>query len=263
MNPVIPIIIKTAVVAGVVGGVIVMSKLEPLKKRVKNFFPDWGSDGDDEDTRNPHSVDVVPMRGGKTKVNTDLQRQLAESQERARQLENQIKELRTENLKMRAEVEKLTQNLKETVKLEFSFSRLLQWLQKQHGKKVCEGTTADMAELISLLSVNGLAVEKDYEQNPEGFIRVKDMNVAAPEVNLPMITREDDIILKGIVKVPMSFAGAEPPVEQMKPEIHGEHQSFEPECNGPVVLANPVSDKSEKDDDFDDDFIVTEERTKK
>lgn len=259
MNPVIPIIIKTAVVAGVVGGVIVMSKLEPLKKRVKNFLPDWGSDGDDEDTRNPHSVDVVPMRGSKTKVNTDLQRQLAESQERARQLETRIKELRTENLKMMAEVEKLTQNLKETVKLEFSFSLLLQWLQKQLGKKVCEGTTADMAELISLLSVNGLAVEKDYEQNPEGFICVKDVNVTAPEVSLPMITRKDDIILKGIVKVPMSFAGAEPPVEQMKTEIHREDRSFDPECEEPVASA---SSGSVEEDDFDDDFIVTEERTK-
>ena len=189
----------------------------------------------------------------------DLREKSANAEERVQQLESQMKELRSENLQKKADVEILMQKLENAKQLEFSFLELLKWLQKMLGK-VTEGETAkDMEDLISILAKYGLTVDKNYEPGREGFICVKDMYVAAPEVSLPAIARQDDIILEGIVKVPITFAGAEPPVEQTKSETPNEGFASD-NSEG----TSPVHENGAVFSDDDDDFIVTPiERPKK
>ena len=164
---------------------------------------------------------------------------------------NQLKELRSENHKTKTDLEKNSQKMEEAKRIEVSFLKLLQWLQKLLGKKTCKETVSDITELISLLSANGLTIDRNYEPGREGFICVKDMFVTAPEVSLPVIARGDNIILEGIVKVPMSFAGAEPPVEQMNPV------SLEDTPSDKDEKQTVVAEAEESASDIDDDFIVT------
>lgn len=182
----------------------------------------------------------------------DLREKTANPEERVQQLESQMKELRSENLQKKADVEILMQRLEDAKQLEFSFLELLRWLQKMLGKVTGEVTAGDMENLVSILAKYGLTVDKNYEPGREGFICVKDIYVVAPEVSLPVIARQNDIILEGIVKVPVSFAGAEPPVGQTQSETPDEAMASD---NSEGTSLAHENDKVLCDDD--DDFVVT------
>lgn len=246
MYPAIPLIIKTIIGVGVVlGGVTIMSKKNSL-------FPLLGNKKSQKKQPPGHPAKGYPTNLHEAERNNDLRERLAKAEERAVQLENQMKELRSENHKLKIDLEEMMQRIGEARKLEVSSPKLLQWLQKLIGKKMCEKTIADITELTALLSANGLTIDQDYEPGHEGFICVKDRFVTAPEVSLPVIVREDDIILEGIVKVPMSFAGAEPPVEQVSSATNNEDGPSGKDEHEPAATEAEISAS-----DNDDDFIVT------
>lgn len=220
MYPMIPAVVKVVLSVAAVGGGVVMLKDKGFIEKLKRKIPLLGSndsDGDIQDT-----PDDLTARDEANAID-DLQKRLEEAESRAIQLEMATKELRSENLKLRTEVEVLRRKLEEAKRLSFDyFPDLLKWLQKTLGKSEC-GESDNIEELASILSLKyGLTVNEDYANIPEGFVCVKDAKVTVPEISLPMLARGDDIELKGIVKVPMSFAGAEPPVDSVRAELHNE-----------------------------------------
>lgn len=218
MYPIIPVVAKAVMVVVVVGGGVVIMKKNEFVKKIKSMIPRSRSVGSDKGVSAPQDDSDFMARN----VNAidDVQKRFEEAENRAAQLEMAMKELRSENLKARTELEVLRRKLEEAKQLSFDyFPDLLKWLQKTLGKPE-GGTSTNIDELESILLKYGLSVNKDYESIPEGFICVKDAKVAAPEISLPMLVRGDDIELKGIVKVPMSFAGAEPPADYGKNGLH-------------------------------------------
>lgn len=214
MYPVIPAVVKAAMVVVAVGGGVVMLKKNDVVKKFKSIIPRFGDDGPDQGVSDPQGDSDFMARNGVNAID-DVQKRFEEAENRAAELEMAMKELRSENLKTRTELEVLRRKLEEAKQLSFVyFPDLLKWLQKTLGKPE-GGTSADnIGELESILLLKyRLSVNKDYENIPEGFVCVKDAKVTVPEISLPMLARGDDIELKGIVKVPMSFAGAEPPAD--------------------------------------------------
>ncbi len=254
MYPAVAIVVKTVVFAGVLGGGIAMLKGKGLKDvfdKVKGLIPGLGGNDLDEAPSSRREDDGLTARRG-APADDDRAKRLAAAAERALQLEKQVKELRAEILKKDADLEVLARKLNDARQLDVDyFLELLTWLQKMLGKPVREETAGDIAELVSILSTYGLTVDRDYEPGREGFICIKDMEVATPEVSLPMIVRNDNIVLEGIVKVPMSFAGAEPPAEQVATERCDDGGSYTGAGEGSATPeeAEPVSENG-------DDFIV-------
>ena len=157
--------------------------------------------------------------GKSANATNDLRTQFEQVEERNAQLEGEIRELRTKNFKMNTELEVLRGKLEAAKNLSRDYYReLLLCLQKILGKS--EGK--DIGELVSILLKHGLTVHKNYENFSNGFICVKDAQVTAPEISIPALARGDNIEMNGIVKVPMSFAGAEPPVGYAKVESPAE-----------------------------------------
>ncbi len=247
MYPVVPIVVKTVVFAGVLGGGVAMLKGRGFKDVSGKVYGKFisllgfgGKDPEEEPLNRREGGDSTAK--GDAPSDDDWAKRLAAAEERVLQLETQVKELRSESLKKSADLEVLARKLNDARQLDVDyFLELLKWLQKMLGKPVREETAGDVAELVSILSTYGLTVDRDYEPGREGFICIKDKQVAAPEVSLPMIVRNDNIVLEGIVKVPMSFAGAEPPAEQVAPETH--------DGGGTPEEGEPVSENG-------DDFIV-------
>jgi len=229
MYPVIPAVVKAVmVVAAVGGGVVMLKKNDVVKKmkKIKSIIPCFGGEDSDQGVSDPQGDSDLMARNG---VNDDLQKRFEESksrveeaESRAAQLEMAMKELRSESLKARTELEVMRRKLEEAKQLSFDyFPDLLKWIQKTLGKPE-GGASTNIDELEFILSKYGLSVNKDYENIPEGFVCVKDVKVTGPEISLPMLARGDDIELKGIVKVPMSFAGAEPPADYRKEGLRTE-----------------------------------------
>lgn len=171
--------------------------------------------------------------------------------------EEDVRKLRTSNINLSKELEVSKRELKEAKQLSIDyFPSLLRWIQKTLGKYERRESSDNIKELESVLSEYGLTVNRDCKNIPAGFICVRDAKVTAPEISLPALFRGDYIELKGIVKVPMSYAGANPPVanETVDNEKKGVHieaiVSREVEAE-PIALGN-----KQVNFDDDDDFIM-------
>lgn len=218
MYPMIPVVATVVVIVG--GSIILKDKgfMRKIKRKIHRFS------GNDSGGDMQHSQDISDLtEQDGADVIGDLQNRLKESENRAMQQEETLKMLRSENLKLSTNLEVTCRKLDEAKRLSFDyFFDLLKWLQKILGKSKRgeSDDNIDIEELSSILSKYGLTVCEDYKHFPEGFICIKDEKVTESEISLPMLLRGDDIELKGIVKVPMSFAGAQPPVDSKKSDLY-------------------------------------------
>lgn len=74
---------------------------------------------------------------------------------------------------------------------------------------------SDQSDIKDILEENGLSLCTDFRSFTDGFMRIKNESVLDITLVRPALVRGDDLVMAGIVHVPMNEDGAEPPKKEL------------------------------------------------
>lgn len=160
-------------------------------------------------------------------------------------LKDRVVALERENGILKRENEVLRVKLDETqCKIEVSFPKLVKRLYLMSGNP----------EIKAILEENGLSFYTNFADFQDGFMRIRNESVTEAVLVRAALVRGDDLVEPGIVYVPMSEAGAAPPIS-LRDDV---------ESATGIVSVEPISaDENTKaasivedNENFHDDFVV-------
>lgn len=174
-----------------------------------------------------------------------LRAELKDARSKIQHADSQMAMLRSQNQQLKIDRETFEHKLEEARRIEISFPTLIKLIQDQLSKN-----TDDKERIMAFLAQQGLHATFEFKDVPEGFIMVKNEEASTPYAYSPAIIRGDDVVLTGIVHVPLTFAGAEPP----KPIGVNRHSNAVPVENDKVAEKGETGELSVLD--ANDDFLM-------